>query len=359
MSPSLSPPPPTPRKVKEEEPSMEEEQDASSRRSKRKASISGGRVEEPRKRGRPRAGSGVRRGQSAGSKFISRSPSRNSVSPGPTGRPSMTKLHPNSKSKSQREAFALSPLKSPSRTPFSPVPISGTTWLYPTVFPYPVLPPSMTETSHQLKDGRPAGRSRKQEFKKGERTSPRPPPMDDLQYSSKIYETNGLNPHVHRSLPMSGKDDESTPQAIHRRSGSKSADCLNSRHFEREFSLPFFESYIAHADATEDQENGLEAMVASMSGEDTQKWHDLAYQRATKGVNPEYSSSVPVGGDRLRLQLLAEQTESEDASGPTRAVSFTTTHREALEVDAGLDVSDEETSSEMTMEDVKPTRRRR
>ncbi|KAI5449104.1 hypothetical protein NCC49_005331 [Naganishia albida] len=275
MSPSLSPPPPTPRKIKEEEPSMGEDQDTSSRRSKRKASISIAKAEEPRKRGRPRAGSGVRRGASAGSRFISKSPSRTSISPGPTGRPSMTRLH--HPKRSQREVPAPSPLKSPSQTPFSPVPISGTTWLYPAVFPYPVLPPSMTETSNQLKDGRPARRSRKQEFKKGERTSPRPPPMDDLQYSSKVYEMNGLNPHVHRNVPVSGKEGETGPEAAHRGSGSKSADCLNSRHFEREFSLPFFESYIAHADTTEERDNGLEAMVRSVSGEETQKWQELAY----------------------------------------------------------------------------------
>jgi hypothetical protein len=158
---------------------------------------------------------------------------------------------------------------------------------------------------------------------------------------------------------MSGKDDESTTQSTHRGSGSKSADCLNSRHFEREFSLPFFESYIAHADAADDQDSGLEAMVASISGEETQKWHDLAYQRASRDVKPDQPPMRAVG-DHLRLRQLADQTESEDTLEPTRAVSFTTTHREALEVDAGLDLSDDETSSEMTIEEnVKPRRRRR
>lgn len=314
-------------------------------------------MEEGRKRGRPRAGSGVRRGQSASSRFKSRSPSRSSVSPAPPGMSSITKLHPAPKNKGQREAFGLSPLKSPSRTPFSPIPISGTTWLYPTVFPYPVLPPSMTETSNQQKDGRAAGRPRKQEFKKGERTSPRPPPMDDLQYSSKVYELNGLNPHVHRTLPLPGKDEEMTPRAA-QGSGSKSADCLNSRHFEREFALPLFESYIARADVGEDQDGGLEAMVASITGEEPQKWHELAYQRASQGANPGKPSARGVR-ERLPQDHLGGEAESEYNVGGARAVSFTTTHREALEVDAELELADDETSSEMTMEDVKPTRRRR
>jgi hypothetical protein len=185
--------------------------------------------------------------------------------------------------------------------------------------------------------------------------------MDDLQYSSKVYETNGLNPHVHRNMPRSGADEDTAPQAAHRGSGSKSADCLNSRHFEREFSLPFFESYIAHADGPDEHESGLEAMVRCVSGEETQKWHELAYQRASKGVKLEPPTPVNAAADRVRLHQLANEAESErtDTSAAPRAVSFTTTHQEALEVDAVLDVSDDETSSEMTMEDVPPVRRRR
>lgn len=172
---------------------------------------------------------------------------------------------------------------------------------------------------------------------------------------------NGLNPHVHRNVPVSGKEGETGPEAAHRGSGSKSADCLNSRHFEREFSLPFFESYIAHADTTEERDSGLEAMVRSVSGEETQKWQELAYQRAIKGVKLESATTVNTAAEHLRLHQLADEagTEQTITQPTTRAVSFTTTHQEALEVDAGLDVSDEETSSEMTMEDVHPVRRRR
>jgi hypothetical protein len=175
--------------------------------------------------------------------------------------------------------------------------------------------------------------------------------MDDLQYSSKVYESNTLNPHVHHNQPSPDKDDHQ-PEQSNRGSGSKSADCINSRHFEREFALPLFESYIAHNPETpEDQESGLETMVRSLAGEETQKWFELVYARAGDGstsadrVRPSHHQS----GDNLQR----------NPGMAHRAVSFTTTHQEALEVDEELGLVDPETSSEMTVEDVALPRRRR
>ncbi|GHJ86731.1 hypothetical protein NliqN6_3133 [Naganishia liquefaciens] len=348
-SPSLSPPPPTPRKGKQEVPDITAAGDNSSRRSKRKASISTVDPEPSRKRGRPRAGSNVGRGRSVSLRYKSRSPSRSSVSPATPGLPAVTKLQPTPKGRSQRDATSLHPLNSPSQTPFSPVPMPGTTWLWPAVFPYPVLPPSMMETQ-QYKEGKTSGRSRKQEFKKGERTSPRPPSMDDLQYSSRIYELNSLNPHVHHGQPTGDKARDQPEQSI-LGSGSKSADCLNSRHFEREFALPLFESYIARAEMLDEPESGLEAMVGTLAGEETQKWYELAYARVGKGARRPDRENASDSYSKETPRRASDTTEN-------RVVSFTTTHREAQAVEEELGLVDPDTSSEMTAEDTRPTRRR-
>lgn len=176
--------------------------------------------------------------------------------------------------------------------------------------------------------------------------------MDDLQYSSKVYESNTLNPHVHHNLPSPDKDDNQPEQSA-RGSGSTSADCINSRHFEREFALPLFESYIAHnIETPEDQESGLETMVRSLAGEETQKWFELVYARAGDDTK---------SADRVRLphNQSGDDLQADARGMPHRAVSFTTTHQEALEVDEELGLVDPETSSEMTAEDVGRPRRRR
>lgn len=167
--------------------------------------------------------------------------------------------------------------------------------------------------------------------------------MDDLQYSSKVYELNSLNPHVHHSLPSQDKDDDQ-PEPSTPGSGSKSADCINSRHFEREFALPLFESYIAHADTSEEHESGLEAMVGTLAGEETQKWFDLVYARAGKSTR-----RLPMG-DPLR-RYSRDRPQGRSGTAVPRAVSFTTTHQEAQAVDEELGLVDPETSSEVTAED--------
>lgn len=202
----------------------------------------------------------------------------------------------------------------------------------------------MIETQQQqFKEGKSSGRSRKQEFKKGERTSPRPPPMDDLQYSSRVYELNSLNPHVHHGKPTEGKDGNQ-PERSTQGSGSKSADCLNSRHFEREFALPLFESYIAHAETLDEPESGLEAMVGTLAGRETQKWFELAYARIEKGTTRSNRETAPNSHNGATSRRAHETTVN-------RAVSFTTTHREAQAVEEELGFMDPETSSEMTVED--------